>query len=96
MDKFDLARRPRKRAPAEKVDVQVRNGFAGIAAAVDDCAEAACVDAAFAGDFGGGDEQMTEQGGIIFFRVAEAGNNTFRDDENVDGCLRIDVFNREA
>jgi hypothetical protein len=78
------------------MDVQVRDGFSGVAAAIDDGAEAACVDSALACDCGGGDKQVAEQCGIVRFCVAEACDDALGDDEDVDGGLRIDVFNGKA
>ena len=74
----------------------MRDGFSGVPTAVDDGAEAAGVDSAFARDSCCGDEQMTEQRGVVRFRVAEACDDAFGNDEDVDGSLRIDVFNGEA
>jgi len=68
--------------------VQVWDGFAAVRAVVDDDAEA-FGESQGSCEFTGGEEQVAEQIGVSFLRLAHAGNYSLGDDEQVHGCLRV-------
>ena len=76
---------PFERAAAQEVDVQVRDGFAAVAAVIDDEAEAAFGDALLGGDGRGSDQEAAEQVGVIFVGSGDARDDFFRNDQNVQG-----------
>jgi hypothetical protein len=79
---------PIERTPAQEVDVQVRDGFAAIAAIVDYEAEAAVGDALLAGNGRGGDQETAEQAGVVLAGSGDAWDRFFGDHQNVYGRLR--------
>ena len=91
-------RGPIERTSGQKVDVQVGNGFTSVAAAVDDEAEAFAfiADAEFLRDVAGGDQEMSQNGFILFPGPCHARDGFFRNDEDVDGCLGADVAEGNA
>ena len=93
-----LSRRPEQGAAGEEVDVEVGDGFAAGAAVVDDEAEAlrGRIDAEIGRDFGGGEEEVAEDGLIFGAGFTDPGNQLLRDDEQMDGSLRIDVPEDDA
>ena len=71
--------------------MQVRHGFAGVGAVVEDEAVAAFFQAEFLRDFGGFEQQMAE--GLMIFGAGfgEARNRFPGNDQNMRRRLRIDV-----
>jgi hypothetical protein len=78
--------------------MEVRDRLAAVGAVVDDEAEAFVggVHAELGGDGTGGEEEVAEEFLVIRRGFADARNGFLGDDENVDGGLRIDVFEGEA
>ena len=91
----DLARGPGERTATQDVDVEVRDGFAAVRAVVDHEAEAGG-EVEFTGHRAGGEQQVTEQRLVIGRSGADAGDDLFRDDEEVGGRLRRDVVEDDA
>src|ERR1019366_5181420 len=86
---------PGQVASAENVDVQVRHGFAAVRAVVDDEPVAAFFQAHLVRDFGGLEQNVSEQwlvGGRCF---GDARNKFLRKNQNVRRRLRIDVAEGE-
>jgi len=77
------------------VDVQVRHGFAGVGAVVDDEAEA-CAEPEFLREQAGGDDQVAERGFIGSGGLLGARDEALGDDEQVYGGLRVDVVDDDA
>ncbi len=75
--------------------MEVRNGFAGLFAMVDDNAEAVAT-AGLAGNFAGGEQQVAEQRFVFGGSFPDARDRFLRNDQEVNGSLRIDVFNGGA
>jgi hypothetical protein len=71
------------------------DGFASVGAVVDDEAEAAR-ELKFLGDQAGGEQEVAEGGLVVGRGFADAGDDGFGDDEQVDGGLRLDVMNDDA
>ena len=89
-----LAWRPGERPSTEEVHVEVEDGLAGAGADVEDGA-VSLFDVALASDVGGGEVAATDEfgvGGLSFFQSSKM---FLRNDENVRGGLRIDVFEGE-
>ncbi len=70
--------------------VEVFDRLAAVVAGIDDEA-VAFGEVLLAGDLGGGGEQMSDQSGVFGGSVCERGEVLPGDDEDVDGCLRVDV-----
>ena len=85
-----LSRGPGHFAAAQDVEVQVRDGFAGVRAVVEDEA-VAVFEAELFGDFCGFQEQMSEDGVVCRFCFSDARDGLLRYDENMDRCLGFDV-----
>ena len=86
---------PGELALGEEVDVEVGDAFAGVGAVVDDKTEAA-LEVEFFRDDAGGDEEVAEcvlVGGRGF---ADARDDFFRDDEEVDGRGGLDIVDHNA
>ena len=79
----------------QEVDVQVRDGFAGVRAVVDHEAKAAG-ELEFFSDYAGGEEQVAEHGFIGGRGVTDAGDYVFRNDEQVNRGLGGDVVDDDA
>jgi len=89
------AGRPRHLATGEQVDVEVRHGFAGVRAVVDDKAKAVG-ELELAGELAGDEQEMAEDGFIGGRGVADSRDDFFRNEEQVNGRLRLDVMKSEA
>ena len=89
------AGRPRHLAFRPEMNVEVRHGFAGVAAMVDDQAEAVG-ELEFSGDGAGDEEKMAKDALIGVGGIAHARYQFFGDDQKVDGRLRIDVVEHDA
>jgi hypothetical protein len=78
--------------------MEVRDRLTAVGAVVDDEAEAFVggVHAELGGDGTGGEEEVAEEFLVIRRGFADARDGFLGDDENVDGGLRIDVFEGEA
>ena len=79
---------PIERTPTQEVDVQVRDGFAAIAAIVDNKAETAVGDALLASNGRGCDQETAEQEGVVIAGSIDARDRFFGDHQNVYGRLR--------
>lgn len=90
------ARRPGELAPAEQMDVEVRDGLAAVRAVVDDDAVSAFREAEVGGDLRGGEQQVAEDGLIRRFRLSDTGDGFDGHDQDVDGSLRGNVTEGEA
>ena len=77
------------------MDVQVRDGLAGVGAVVHDKA-VAFGELEFFGDGSGNEEKMAEDGLVDGGRLAEARDRLLRDDEQVDRRLGLDVVEDDA
>jgi hypothetical protein len=77
------------------VDVEVRDTFAGVGAVVDDEAVTAG-EVEFFGYDSGRDEEVAELGLVGGRGFADAGDEFFGDDQEVDGSLRLDVVDDDA
>ena len=82
-------------AAAEEVEVEVVDGLAAIGAGVDDDA-VAVGEILPAGDFGGGGEEVAEEGCVVGSGMGQGGDVTLGDDEDVDGGLGVDVREGEG
>ena len=71
--------------------MQMRNGFAGVRAVVEDEPVAAGFQAKFFRYFSGLQQKMAQDLMIFTFCFAETGDRLFGNDENVRWSLRIDV-----
>ncbi len=70
--------------------MEVGDGFAAVGAVVEDDAEAV-IEGEVVGDFGGGEEEVADEGLVGGGGLGEAGDGFPGDDEDVDGSLRVDV-----
>lgn len=75
--------------------MDVRDGFAGVGAAVDDEAEA-IGEAEFFCDGAGGHDEMTEDRLIGGGGIADPGDQLLRNDQQVHGRLGLDVMDDDA
>jgi hypothetical protein len=75
--------------------VEMGHGFAGIGTVVDDESEAAR-DTKFFGDYASREQQVAEDGFVGGCGFADAGDDGFRDDEEVDGGGGGDVVDHDA
>jgi hypothetical protein len=74
------------------MEVQVRDGFSGVASIVDHDSKATFRDPGFGGDFRHGAEHAAEQGGVSFaIGFGEARNAALRNEEEMHGGLRLDI-----
>lgn len=87
----NLSGRPGERASAEQVDVEVEDGLSGAGADVEDSA-VSVLDLALASDLCGGEMAAADDFGIGGFGFFQSREMPFRNDENVRGGLRVDVF----
>jgi hypothetical protein len=94
-DYSNLSRRPQHLPLAEEVHVEMRNAFAGIGAVVDDEAEA-LHQAEFLGDDAADDNKMADQRFVGSGGIADPRNLLFRDNQQMDRRLRLDVVNDDA
>jgi hypothetical protein len=72
--------------------MEVGDGFAGMAPVIDDEAESGLDDSEFFGDEAAGVEEVAEQRFIVSGGFGDTRNGFFGNDQNVDGCLWIDVL----
>lgn len=93
--KLISARRPRHLTLGEEMDVEVRNGFAGVGTIVDHEAETGG-ELEFFRDEIRDVKQVAEHGFVGGGRFRNARNQLLGDDEQVDGGLRLDVVEDEA
>ena len=70
--------------------MEVGDGFAAVGAVVEDKAEAV-IEVEVGGDFGGGEEEVADEGLVGGGGFGEAGDGFFGDDEDVKGGLGVDV-----
>ena len=84
-----------ERAAAQQVEVEMRNGLAGVAAAVDDDAIATLEHTQFGRDLTRRDEHFAQQLRIFRNGLTQAGNYAFRHDQHMHRRLRIHVAKRE-
>jgi hypothetical protein len=82
-------------ASAENVDVQVRHGLAAVRAVVDDEPEAVWRQTQLVRDFGGLEQNVSEQLPVFSLRLADSRNDFFRKNQNMHGRLRVDVADGE-
>ncbi len=72
--------------------MEVGNGFASVGSVIEHEAEAGFCNAQTPGDFGSFEKQMTENHVIGGSGLSDAGNGSLRNDQNMDRCLGLDVF----
>ncbi len=89
-----LARGPVQSSPAEQMNREVRDGFAGIESIIDDEAEAAFGDAQFSGNLARGSEHAAEERSVFRRGCGDPGNGTAGNDEHMDRRLGIRVMKR--
>lgn len=80
----------------EKVQVKVRDFLAAVGSGIGDEAEAGGGDVEFTRDFGGGDHQVAEQGGIGGGGLPHVGEVILGNDDDMDRGLGVDVVEGEA
>jgi hypothetical protein len=73
------------------VDVEVEDGLSGAGADIEDGA-VSLLDVALAGDLSGGEVTAADDFGVGGLGFFQSGKMFFRNDENVRGGLRVDVF----
>jgi len=82
-------------AAAQQVEVEVFDGLAAVVAGVNDYSVASGVfgqaQAGLLGDFGGGGEEVAEEGCVVGGGFGQRGEVLFGDDEDVGGGLGVDV-----
>lgn len=76
--------------------MQVGNGFAPMASVIDDDAKSCGVEALLPGQFGCGEEKMSQQTGLFRCRFSEPGDENLGNDEGMKGSLRVDVTDGDA
>jgi hypothetical protein len=91
-----LAWRPVEVASTEEMDGEMGDCFATVGAVVDDEAVAGGGYVFAAGDLSGCEEEVAEEALIIGLGGSDAGDGFFRNDEDMDRCLRRDVAEGEA
>jgi len=89
-----LPGRPRERAAAEEVDVEMKDGLSGAGADVEDGA-VSLLDLALACDLGGGKVATADDFCVGRLGLFQSGKMFLGNDENVRGSLRLDVFKGE-
>lgn len=87
--------RPGHLAFGEKVDVKVRNGFAGMRAVVDHQPEPV-LEVELLCELACGHEEVPEHLGVCSRSLADARNHLLRNDQQMDGCLGLDVMQDDA
>jgi len=93
---MNLARRPGHGATAKKMDMEVRDAFAAIGTVIDDESEARIVQAFLLSDGLRDKDQVAEEWFVDGLGGGNARDFLFGDDEDVNGCLRLDVMERQA
>ena len=76
--------------------MKVRDGLAAVATIVDDDAKAVIGESFFAGDVGGGEQEVAEPGLIGDVGLSHTCDGLARDHQDVNGCLRGDVAKGDA
>lgn len=76
--------------------MHVRNAFSAIRTVIDDESIARFGNTQFSSQGRGGKQQMTKQSLIRCHGEVHPRNQFFRNHEHVNGCLRIDVVNRDT
>ena len=89
------AGRPAELFAAENMQVHMRHGFACVLAVVDNYAESVFKPAK-GGDFGNRQQESRKRLGVGFSRGGKARYGLYREKQNVDGRLRVDVVYRRA
>ena len=74
----------------------MRDGFAAIGSVIDDNPKPGVIETVPMGQVGGGEEEVSEQGGLFRGGRTETGNERLGDDEGVKGSLRIDITDGDA
>ncbi len=87
-----LARRPLHLTSAQEVKVDVKDSLAPVFSAIRDDSEALLRDSLFAGDFIRRNEYGTNQFFVCILYFVERLHMFFRDDQNMCGSRRVDVF----
>src|SRR5712691_4864345 len=90
-----LSRRPAQAAAADEVQVDMEDGLAGVAVRVEHGPETAGGDPAILRDGGGPPNDFTDDLIIVRRQFVERRDVALRHDEDVRGCLRIDVVEGE-
>ncbi len=75
--------------------MEVGHGFAGVRAVVDDQAKTS-IEAEFARDLAGGEQEVTEDRGLIGSGLADPRNDGLGNQQEVDGGLRLNVMDHDA
>jgi hypothetical protein len=86
-----LARRPFHIAAANEVDVHVEDGLAGFGPDIEH-GSVAVFNTALAADLGGHQMESADHFGVFVMGFLQASDVCLRNDQNVCGRLRIDVF----
>jgi hypothetical protein len=86
---------PSHLALGQEMDVEMGNRFASVGAVVDDDAEAGA-EIELASDETGDEKEMAENILVRGGGLAETGEEIFGNDEEVYGCLRLDVVEDDA
>ena len=76
--------------------MKVVHGLPSVRPRVYDASESTCGQALCCRHLPGDDQQVTEQGPILFFDTLNTGQRFFRYDQNVDWCLGVDVAKRNT
>jgi len=92
---FGSTRGPGELAAAEEVDVQVGDGFAAMGTVVDHDAVARG-EFEIAGDLGGNEEEVTEEGLVLGQGFADAGDQLFGNDQHMHRGLGLHIVDRDA
>lgn len=87
----ESTRRPRHNATTEDMHVQVRNRLIGIGATIDDATISTFRDILVGGDARRSAGNLTEESGVRVGCVREPSHVLTRNDQHVDGRLRIRV-----
>jgi hypothetical protein len=77
------------------MDMEMRHGLARIRTIVDDETKS-IGQAEFFRDLSGYEEQMPQHAFVGRAAFGDAGNDLFRHDEQMNGCLRLDVVKHDA
>ena len=76
--------------------MEVEDCLVGALAVVDDHSIAILLEAKGSGDLGRREQEVSQQGALLFARFCEHGDGALGDDEDVLRCHWIDVLEREA
>jgi hypothetical protein len=90
-----LSRRPLQRTSANQVDVQVEDGLSRPGPDVQH-SPVAVLDPSFVSDARGRQMAAAHQFGVFGRRFLQSGKMSFRDNQNVRGALRIQIFKGEG